>query len=152
MFGSACTTRRGSMRKYHKVPFYLLMMLDKCVVYNVNFSVYRTLLTNGSLYISQVQHREDKGSYQCQAKISSLGTIVSRAAQLQIACKSLSLVSFCLQKISNLQIIGLLHEKNWWWYLMYNKSINWCYLPAYFMNDCLAIGSNPVAWPRSLAS
>lgn len=47
------------------------------------------MLANGSLYFSSVQHtrneRPDEGLYQCSATRPSVGTIISRAAKLQIA-------------------------------------------------------------------
>lgn len=47
------------------------------------------MLSNGSLYFASVQHtrseRPDEGLYQCAATRPSVGTIISRAAKLQIA-------------------------------------------------------------------
>ena len=49
----------------------------------------RSVLSNGSLYFNSVQHtrseRPDEGLYQCAATRPSVGTIISRAAKLQIA-------------------------------------------------------------------
>ncbi len=51
----------------------------------------RHLLGNGSLYFSTVihskSHRPDEGIYQCVATIDDFGTILSRKAKLQVACK-----------------------------------------------------------------
>ncbi|XP_045029173.1 neogenin isoform X4 [Daphnia magna] len=48
-----------------------------------------SVLANGSLYFTSVQHsrneRPDEGLYQCSATRPSVGTIISRAAKLQIA-------------------------------------------------------------------
>lgn len=50
---------------------------------------FRSVLANGSLYFTSVQHsrneRPDEGLYQCSATRPSVGTIISRAAKLQIA-------------------------------------------------------------------
>ena len=47
------------------------------------------MLANGSLHFTSVQHtrneRPDEGLYQCSATRPSVGTIISRAAKLQIA-------------------------------------------------------------------
>ena len=49
----------------------------------------RTVLANGSLHFVSVQHtrneRPDEGLYQCSVTRPSVGTIISRAAKLQIA-------------------------------------------------------------------
>lgn len=51
--------------------------------------IYRAVLSNGSLVFTSVQHtrneRPDEGLYQCAATRPSVGTIISRAAKLQIA-------------------------------------------------------------------
>ncbi|OQV24966.1 Neogenin [Hypsibius exemplaris] len=57
---------------------------------NLNGDTRRSLLPNGSLSFTKVLHsrgedRPDEGVYQCSATSSSLGTIVSRPAKLQIA-------------------------------------------------------------------
>ncbi|KAK3094564.1 hypothetical protein FSP39_003463 [Pinctada imbricata] len=52
----------------------------------------RSILSNGSLHISPVQPRDDRGMYQCQATLSNLGTIISRTARLDIAYLSRNFV------------------------------------------------------------
>ncbi|CAL1263761.1 unnamed protein product [Larinioides sclopetarius] len=51
--------------------------------------VRRSIMNNGSLFISQVHHtrneRPDEGMYQCAATFKDVGTIVSKPAKLQIA-------------------------------------------------------------------
>ncbi|GBL86951.1 Neogenin [Araneus ventricosus] len=51
--------------------------------------VRRSIVNNGSLFISQVHHtrneRPDEGTYQCAATFKDVGTIVSKPAKLQIA-------------------------------------------------------------------
>lgn len=47
----------------------------------------RSILSNGSLHVSNVQHgkgeRSDEGVYQCVATLPSVGTMLSRSAKLQ---------------------------------------------------------------------
>ena len=58
------------------------------------FAPFRYKLENGSLYFENVEHsyahRPDEGMYQCKATVRTQGTIVSRKARLQVACKYLS--------------------------------------------------------------
>ena len=48
---------------------------------------WRSILLNGSLHLSSVQHgkgeRSDEGVYQCVATLPSVGTMLSRSAKLQ---------------------------------------------------------------------
>ena len=57
---------------------------------------FRHLLSNGSLYFSTIIHsrsdRPDEGIYQCVATVQSFGTILSKKAKLQVACKYLKLL------------------------------------------------------------
>lgn len=58
---------------------------------------FRVVLPNGSLLFKRVLHsrteRPDEGLYQCTAFLQEIGTIVSKEAKLQIACK-LNLASY----------------------------------------------------------
>ena len=53
--------------------------------------VFRYKFPNGSLYFEQVEHskshRPDEGHFQCVAKVSSLGVLVSKKAKLSVACE-----------------------------------------------------------------
>ncbi|XP_046645538.1 neogenin-like isoform X3 [Daphnia pulicaria] len=59
------------------------------VLLSLNGENRRSVLANGSLSFTSVQHsrneRPDEGLYQCSATRPSVGTIISRAAKLQIA-------------------------------------------------------------------
>lgn len=63
----------------------IVWKIFKCFHFKKN----RTVLANGSLHFTSVQHtrneRPDEGLYQCSATRPSVGTIISRAAKLQIA-------------------------------------------------------------------
>ena len=66
-----------TLNKYHNVTaavlqFYILF--------------FRRLLSNGSLYFTNVLHpRSAQGLYQCVVSVNGLGTMVSRTAQLIVA-------------------------------------------------------------------
>lgn len=59
------------------------------IEFSIDVCRFRSVLANGSLYFTSVQHsrneRPDEGLYQCSATRPSVGTIISRAAKLQIA-------------------------------------------------------------------
>ena len=48
----------------------------------------RRLLPNGTLHITRIVHnrlnRPDEGIYQCEASVSGVGTILSKAASLRV--------------------------------------------------------------------
>jgi hypothetical protein len=63
----------------------MLIFID-CMLYARRYRA-----SNGSLVFSAVEHssgdRPDEGIYQCAAKLTSHGIIVSRRVNLTIACK-----------------------------------------------------------------
>ena len=54
--------------------------------------IFRKQLSNGSLVFSSIRHTRsewpDEGYYQCLANVPSVGTLLSRKAKIQVACKS----------------------------------------------------------------
>lgn len=66
----------------------------------------RYKLQNGSFVVEAVEHmrhqRSDQGDYQCMATSPSQGTIISRKAKLQVACK-FSVFKMCIQLFQNFQ-------------------------------------------------
>lgn len=53
--------------------------------------LFRHLLPRGALKFDSIEHsrshRPDEGVYQCVATVANLGSIVSKKAKVQIACK-----------------------------------------------------------------
>ncbi|KAL3287321.1 hypothetical protein HHI36_001796 [Cryptolaemus montrouzieri] len=71
-------------------PFVLIQWLDEDRQ-QLTFSgdVYRSQLTNGSLYINSVSEEQGlTGSYRCMATLPNVGSIVSRSAKLSVASLS----------------------------------------------------------------
>jgi len=59
------------------------------ILLNLIADTRRSILSNGSLLLSSVQHskneRTDEGVYQCVATLPSVGTMLSRSAKLQVS-------------------------------------------------------------------
>lgn len=72
-----------------RFPFFLILFDRFCLMFFfLIFTIFRSQLTNGSLYInSVVEEQRLTGTYQCMATLPQGGSIVSRTAKLSIASK-----------------------------------------------------------------
>lgn len=83
------------------------------------FSISRHLLENGFLKFDYIVHnrvdRPDEGIFQCVASVDNLGTIVSRKAKLQVACKYICILFLYLPSQTIHFCLRLQQNNVWLW-------------------------------------